>query len=96
MSTEIKRVGFLENYNSKEGVIEQSNSRRIANEIIRVALFLSGIVIMSGIYIAIKESDSAILIAICASAGATFGTIGGAAMYFLFKQKQTESKEVKV
>ena len=76
---EKKTTGFLE-----ESPYIKSNSRLIGDIIILFALLLVCYVVMVGIY----QGESIIIIS--ASAGTMFTTIAGPAMFFIFKQKQTE------
>jgi hypothetical protein len=75
--------GFLQGPNGNN-----SNSRLIADVVILYALALSQQVLLF-------RGDASIMVA-ASAAGTVFITVGGAAMAFLFAQKKTEEKEIKL
>jgi hypothetical protein len=74
-------IGFLE---ESPGV--KSNSRLIGDIVILAAILMAAYLVIVGIY----QGESIMIIA--TSAGTLFTTIAGPAMFFIFKQKQTEDK----
>jgi len=89
---ETKTIGFLETYNAKAGVIEKSNSRRVANIIIYTSLAFCAVILLTGCWIALSAKESISLIGIATTIGTLFTTTAGVAMGFLFFQKKTETK----
>ncbi len=65
----------------------KSNSRKDGSIVIYSALLLTGYVVVTGLH----NGESVLLV--CTSAAALFAALAGLAMAFVFKQKQTESKQ---
>jgi uncharacterized membrane protein len=87
----MEKIGFLETFNAKAGIVEKSNSRRMANIIILGSLLFCGILLLTGCYVAFKTNETDGLIGIAAAIGTLFTTTSGVAMGFLFFQKKTEN-----